>query len=73
MVYTISLKEQRAQLVVKEMNNSTKIVSDTADEEGWVRVAIEISNDFDALCLYHAGMEAKRQLDKEFEAAHASR
>ena len=72
MVYTISLKEQRAQLVIKEMKNSTQIVSGP-DEEGWVRVAIEISCDFDALSLYHAGMEAKRQMDNEFEAARASR
>jgi hypothetical protein len=67
MVYTISLKEQRAQVIIKEMNNSTKIISGP-DEEGWCRVAIEITHDFDALSLYHAGMEAKKQFDKEFAA-----
>lgn len=70
MVYTISLKERRAQLVVEQMNNSTKIVSGP-DEDGWVRVAIEITHDIDALSLYHAGMDAKSQMDKEFDAGVA--
>ena len=67
MVYTISLKEQRAQLVVKEMNNTTKILSGP-DEEGWCRVSIEISKDWDALQLYHAGMEAQKQFDRDWKA-----
>lgn len=70
MTYKIVLKERRAQLVVKEMNNGTKIISEP-DQEGWVTVAVELSHDFDALALYHAGMEAKRQMDQDFKAGVA--
>jgi len=70
MVYTISLKEQRAQLVVKEMNNTAMIVSGP-DKEGWCRVSIELSHDFDALALYHAGMEAQKQFDRDWKAGVA--
>lgn len=66
MTYTIMLKERRAQVVVKELNNGTQIVSGP-DEDGWVKVAVELTSDFDALALYHAGMEAKSQMDKEFK------
>jgi len=66
MTYSIVLKEQRAQLVVKELNNDTKITSEP-DNEGWVSVQVVIEGSFDVLALYHAGMEAKRQMDKEFD------
>jgi hypothetical protein len=70
MTYTILLKERRAQVVVKEMNNGTQIVSEP-DQDGWVKVAVELVHDFDALALYHAGMEAKRQMDQDWEAGVA--
>ena len=68
MTYKISLKEQRAQVVVNTMNNGTKIVGEP-DQEGWVTIVIEINNDYDALSLYHAGMEAKAQQNREWEEA----
>lgn len=68
MKYKISLKEQRAQLVVKELNNGTKITSEP-DEEGWVCLEVEIDHAFDVLAMYHAGMEATRQADREWKEA----
>ena len=68
MKYKISLKESRAQLVVKEMNNGTKIVGEP-DQDGWVALEVEIDHAFDILAMYHAGMEAAKQSDKEWEAA----
>ena len=68
MTYRICLKEQRAQVVVKEMNNGTKIVGEP-DNEGWVTLEVEIDGTFDVLALYHAGMEAMRQVDREREEA----
>lgn len=68
MTYNFSLKEQRAQLVVNEMNNGTKIISES-DKDGWVRLEVVVESSYDALCLYHAGFAACRQMDKEFEEA----
>lgn len=70
MTYTILLKERRAQVVVKEMNNGTAIVSEP-DQDGWVKVAVELTHDFDALSLYHAGMEAKKQFDADWKSGVA--
>ena len=55
-------------MVVKEMNNGTKIVGEP-DNEGWVTVVVEINNDYDVLSLYHAGMAAKVQQQHEYEEA----
>jgi hypothetical protein len=66
MTYKISLKESRAQLVVKELNNGTKITSEP-DNDGWVVLEVEIDHAFDILSLYHAGMEAARQMDNEWK------
>jgi hypothetical protein len=68
MKYKMLLKESRAQLVVKELNNGTKIVSEP-DQDGYVALEVEIDNRVDILSLYHAGMEAARQMDREWEAA----
>lgn len=70
MTYTIILKERRAQLVVNEMNNGTKIVTEP-DHEGWVKVAVELTHDYHALALYHAGMEAKKQFDADWKSGVA--
>jgi hypothetical protein len=67
MTYKIILKEQRAQLVVKELNNATRITSEP-DHEGWVSIEVHINNGYDALSLYHAGMRAQMQAEKEFAA-----
>ena len=64
MTHTIILKERRAQLVVKEMSNGTKIVSEP-NQEGWVKVEVQIDRDWDALSLFHAGIEARKQLEEE--------
>jgi len=66
MTYTIVLKEQRAQIVVKELNNGSKIVTEP-DGDGWVKVAVEINRDYDILALYHAGMEARVQMENEWK------
>jgi hypothetical protein len=66
MTFTIALKESRAQLVVKELNNDTKIISEL-DSDGWVRLEVVINNSFDALQLYHSGMEVARQMDNEWK------
>jgi hypothetical protein len=68
MTHNIILKEQRAQLVVKEMNNGTKIISEP-DQDGWVRLEVVIEGTFDILSLYHAGMSACRQMEKEVSEA----
>jgi hypothetical protein len=68
MTHKIVLKEQRAQLVVKEMNNGTKITSEP-DAEGWVALEVEIVGSSDVLALYFAGMSAARQADREREEA----
>jgi hypothetical protein len=68
MTYNFSLKESRAQIVVKEMNNGTKIVTEP-DSNGWVSLEVHIDTGYDALCLYHAGMSACRQMDREFDEA----
>lgn len=65
MTYKITLKEQRAQLVVNELNNATRITSEP-DQDGWVCLEIHLDSSYDALCLYHAGVAAKRQMDEEF-------
>lgn len=66
--FKIVLREQRAQLVIKELNNETRIISEP-DAEGWVKVEVVLRNSYDALCLYHAGMAARAQMDAEFEAS----
>lgn len=72
MTYKIVLREQRAQLVVKEMNNGTRITSEP-DNEGWVGLEVVIDNGYDILSLYHAGMSAQRQHDEEFLKAYMAR
>ena len=67
MTYTICLHKQRAQLVVKGLNNGTRIVSEP-DSDGWVKLEVVISHSCDILHLYHAGMSAERQRDLEFRA-----
>jgi hypothetical protein len=64
MTTTIVLKESRALIVVKEMKNGTKIVS-APDEDGWVKLEVEISNSWDVLQMYHAGMEARAEMERE--------
>jgi hypothetical protein len=71
MTYKISLKEQRAQVVVNAMNNGTRITSEP-DNEGWVSLEVEIHHASDALALYHAGMEASRQQQREWEKARVA-
>tara|TARA_R110000868_G_scaffold34853_2_gene125458 strand:- start:512 stop:757 length:246 start_codon:yes stop_codon:yes gene_type:complete len=66
MTHTISLKESRALIVVKEMKNGTKIVSEP-DQDGWVKLEVVISDSWDVLQMYHAGMEARAELDREFK------
>ena len=68
MTHTFSLKESRALVVVKEMNNGTKILTEP-DKDGWVRVEVVIESGYDALCLYHAGVAGCRLMDREFEAS----
>ena len=67
MTHTIQLKERRAQVVVKEMNNATKIISQP-DEDGWVKIEIAVDSSWDALQLFHAGMSAQSQLTNEHNA-----
>ena len=43
MTHTFSLREQRAQIVVKEMNNGTKIASEP-DQDGWVKLEVVIES-----------------------------
>ena len=57
MTYKITLKKDRAEIVVRELNNETKIISEP-DEYGWVKIQVVLNNDWDALQLYHAGMRA---------------
>lgn len=70
MTHTIILKERRAQLLVKEMNNGTAIVTEP-DESGWVRVSVRLEEDWDVLSLFHAGMSAQKQFEKDWEAGIA--
>jgi hypothetical protein len=68
MTYKIILKEQRAQVVVKERNNGTRITSEP-DNEGSLSLEVEIDHASDVLALYHSGMEACRQQQGEWEKA----
>lgn len=70
MTHTIILKERRAQLLVKEMDNGTAIVTEP-DESGWVRVSVQLNKEWDVLCLFHAGMSAQKQFEKDWEAGLA--
>ena len=68
MTETIFLRENRAQLVVNEMNNGTKIISEP-DHDGWVKISVEINDKYDMLALYHAGQRAARIVDEEYATA----
>jgi len=65
MTYTMCLRESRAQIVVNEMNNGTQIISEP-DSDGYVRLSVVIEGSYDILSLYHAGMAAQVQLDKQY-------
>lgn len=67
MTYKIYLREPKAQIVVNELKNGTKITSEP-DENGWVELEVVIENRVDVLHLYHAGMEAERYADAEFRS-----
>lgn len=71
MTYLMCLKESRAQVVVKEMNNDTKIISQP-DQDGYVKISVVIDSFVDVLSMYHAGMEAKAQMDREFHESHSA-
>ena len=70
MTYTLTFKQQRAQLIVNNLNNGTKIVSEP-DADGYVKIEIVIEYASDVLFLYHSGIDAARQIDDEVRAAMA--
>jgi len=70
MTYTIYLREAKAQIVVNELNNGTRIVGEVG-EDGYVALEVVIENRIDVLHLYHAGMEAERHSDREWNAIKA--
>jgi hypothetical protein len=67
MTYTLFLKPQRAQLIVNNLNNGTKIVGEP-NADGYAKIEIVINDSTDVLFLYHSGIDAAAQMDKEFAA-----
>jgi len=67
MTYTLALKSQRAQLIVNNLNNGTKIISEP-DAHGYVKILIVIEDSTDVLSIYHSGIAAAEQMEEEFAA-----
>ena len=57
MTYSFFVKSQRAQHIVNELEDRAKIVTEE-DKDGFVKVEMNINNDYDLLCLFHAGVRA---------------
>lgn len=64
MKYTISVLQRRAFVIAEEMGGKALILT-SPDENGYVRIEIEINNSIDLLDLYHAGMSNGLKLSKE--------
>ena len=64
MKYTMSVLQRRAFVIAEEMGGRVLILT-SPDENGYVRIEIEINNSIDLLDLYHAGMSNGIQLCKE--------
>ena len=56
MKYTLTLLERRAQVIVNEMEGQAMITS-MPDNDGYVKILIEIRHSADLLFLYHAGIK----------------
>lgn len=64
MKHTISVLQRRAFVIVEEMGGKALILT-SPDEDGYVRIEVEINNSIDLLNLYHAGVSNGMQLCRE--------
>ena len=66
MKFTMSVLQRRAFVIAEEMKGKSLILT-SPDEDGYVRIEVEINNSIDLLDLYHAGMSNGIKLCKELD------